>query len=131
MDETLRLLQRLAVNGSEDAQKRYIAALERAAGISAGDELEIYQAKDQQWHDEKASRFEPEPVIYRDRYCPMLHVYFKKLPDLGFTISKFPKEDWDWLLGSISRQVGRIAEAAYQLGRKDTQQKMQDVLGLR
>jgi len=131
MDEKLRLLQRLAANGSEDAQKRYVAALERAVGFSSDDTPEMYQAKDRQWHDKKLERFEPEPVIYRDKYCPMLHVYFKGLPDLGFAISDFPEEKWDWLLGSISSQVARIAELAYQLGQEDTQKKLQEVLGLR
>ncbi len=131
MDESLRLLQRLASTGSADAQQRYVAALERAVGFGNEPTPEIYQAKDKQWHNKKSGIFEAEPVIYRDKYCPMLHVYFKQLPDLGFTIQKFPEENWDWLLGSISSQVTKIAEAAYSRGKREAQQEMRKALGIR
>ena len=129
MDQSLRTLQRLASNGSQDAQQRYIAALERVAGISSDPTPEIYQAKKA---DDKGVDvvFPYEPIIYRESYCPMLHVYFKGLPDIGFTLQDFPEDHWDWLLGSVSKQISKMVEKAYQLGVKKAQKDMRKALGM-
>jgi hypothetical protein len=140
-DETLRALQRLAASGSQEAQKRYIAALERAAGVgpaSSGSDAvythEVYEAKDKQWFRDyvfKGPRtFSAESRIYVDGVGGMLDITFQGLGHIGFTLAGFPREHWDWLLGSVTSQTNTLVDQAYKLGVQDTQATFRKALGI-
>lgn len=132
MDETIRALQRAAETGSEEAQKRYIRALERLAGVRAGEQETVYEAQNKGWFPKHPSQdFPADSRIYGQGLEAMLNIHFKNLGDLGFTLQGFPKESWDWLLGSLTSQVQKLVDKAYEKGRADTQIHLQKCLGLR
>ena len=71
-----------------------------------------------------------EAHIYRDSYSPMLNIDFEKLGHLGFTLKDFPEDHWEWLLGSISKQVSELVEKAYRQGAHDKQKEIRRALGV-
>lgn len=89
-------------------------------------------AKDNKWRKRVGkSKFKIiDAHITKDPYTPMLHVGFRSIGSIGFTLGDFPEDHWEWLLGSLSSQMSVLIEKAYRRGKKDAQIAMKDALGI-